>query len=319
MKFPFSLHGAFVMILGAALLLLGACGAATEPVAVSEEAAATPEQQAEAEEEATEEEEVSEATPIAESEQEGVPEMEGEAMTTDSGLQYIEETAGSGRQAVAGDKVFVHYTGMLEDGTKFDSSRDRGEPFDFVLGRGQVIPGWDEGIALMAVGGKGRLIIPSELAYGDRGAGGAIPPNATLTFDVELIDVQDGPPGAPAAATEFEEGDYTITDSGLKYVDMETGSGEAAKAGDQVLVHYTGWLEEGTKFDSSLDRGEPFPFGLGQSQVIPGWDEGVAGMMPGGKRQLVIPSDLAYGDRGAGGVIPPNATLVFEVELLEIQ
>lgn len=239
-------------------------------------------------------------------------------MTTESGLQYIEEVAGTGRAAEAGTKVSVHYTGMLEDGTVFDSSVQRGQPIDFMLGVGQVIPGWDEGIALMSTGGKARLIIPSELAYGPQGAGnGVIPPDATLTFDVELVDVQDGPPGAPAAPQEIAEGDYTTTDSGLKYYDMEEGSGDAAQDGQSVVVHYTGWLEDGTKFDSSLDRGEPFTFGLGQRQVISGWDEGVAGMKPGGQRQLVIPSDLGYGAAGAGGVIPPNATLIFEVELIE--
>lgn len=240
-------------------------------------------------------------------------------MTTASGLQYIEETAGTGRAAQAGDKVSVHYTGMLDDGTVFDSSQNRGEPIAFVLGRGQVIPGWDEGIAMMSVGGKARLIIPSELAYGEQGAGGVIPPNATLTFDVELVDVQDGPVGSPAAPTEIAADQFTVTDSGLQYHDMVEGSGDAAQAGQQVAVHYTGWLEDGAKFDSSLDRGDPFIFGLGQGQVISGWDEGVAGMKPGGKRQLVIPSELGYGERGAGGVIPPNATLIFEVELIEAQ
>ena len=243
--------------------------------------------------------------------------MGSSEMTTASGLQYIEEVAGTGREAEAGTKVSVHYTGMLDDGTVFDSSRNRGEPIQFVLGRGQVIPGWDEGIDLMAVGGKARLIIPSELGYGAAGAGGVIPPNATLTFDVELMDVQDGPVGSPAAPQEIDNDQFTVTASGLKYVDLAEGSGTAAKAGDQVVVHYTGWLTDGTKFDSSLDRDEPFVFPLGNGQVIPGWDEGVAGMKPGGKRQLQIPSDLAYGARGAGGVIPPNATLVFEVELLD--
>ena len=246
-------------------------------------------------------------------------EPKGEVMTTASGLQHIELSAGAGRQAQAGDKVSVHYTGRLEDGTVFDSSRERGEPIEFVLGVGQVIPGWDEGIALMAVGGSSQLVIPPELAYGAAGAGGVIPPNATLTFDVELVDVQDGPPGSPAAPTEFDESAFTTTESGLQYVDMQSGSGAAAKAGDQVSVHYTGWLTDSVKFDSSLDRGQPFSFALGQRQVIAGWDEGVAGMQPGGRRQLVIPSELGYGAAGAGGVIPPNATLIFEVELLEIR
>ncbi|MGH9361200.1 MAG: FKBP-type peptidyl-prolyl cis-trans isomerase [Thermoanaerobaculia bacterium] len=106
--------------------------------------------------------------------------------------------------------------------------------------------------------------------------------------------------------------------SGLRYVDLEPGEGEPAKAGDVVEVHYTGWLADGTKFDSSRDRKMPFRFRLGAGMVIKGWDEGVAGMKPGGKRKLMIPSELGYGQRGAGDVIPPGADLVFEVELLGI-
>jgi FKBP-type peptidyl-prolyl cis-trans isomerase FkpA len=113
------------------------------------------------------------------------------------------------------------------------------------------------------------------------------------------------------------------TPSGLQYVDLTVGNGDVAKAGDQVSVHYTGWLQnpdgsKGRKFDSSKDRGQPFQFALGQGQVIKGWDEGVQGMKVGGVRELIIPPALGYGQRGAGGVIPPNATLIFEVELLGV-
>jgi FKBP-type peptidyl-prolyl cis-trans isomerase len=106
--------------------------------------------------------------------------------------------------------------------------------------------------------------------------------------------------------------------SSLIIKDEVVGTGPAAKAGDTVTVDYTGWLTDGTKFDSSLDRNEPFSFELGAGQVIAGWDQGVAGMKVGGKRKLTIPPELGYGAQGAGGVIPPNATLVFEVELLQI-
>ena len=107
--------------------------------------------------------------------------------------------------------------------------------------------------------------------------------------------------------------------SGLQYVDLKEGTGEEAKAGNRVSVHYTGWLKDGKKFDSSLDRNQPFQFQLGAGMVIQGWDEGVAGMKVGGKRKLIIPPDLGYGKRGAGNVIPPDATLTFEVELLEVK
>jgi FKBP-type peptidyl-prolyl cis-trans isomerase FkpA len=109
------------------------------------------------------------------------------------------------------------------------------------------------------------------------------------------------------------------TKSGLKYEDLKVGDGAEAKAGDTVEVHYTGWLKDGKKFDSSVDRKEPFSFKLGAGRVIKGWDEGVAGMKVGGKRKLIIPPELGYGARGAGNVIPPNAELTFEVELLKIK
>jgi FKBP-type peptidyl-prolyl cis-trans isomerase FkpA len=108
------------------------------------------------------------------------------------------------------------------------------------------------------------------------------------------------------------------TPSGLQYDDLTVGNGAAAASGQYVTVHYTGWLTNGKKFDSSVDRGDPFGFNLGRGQVIAGWDEGVQGMQVGGKRKLTIPPELGYGQFGAGGVIPPNATLVFEVELLAV-
>ena len=115
--------------------------------------------------------------------------MANETVTTPTGLQYIDEKVGDGAAPQKGKRVTVHYTGTLTDGKKFDSSRDRGQPFKFVIGVGQVIAGWDEGVMSMKVGGKRKLIIPANLGYGARGAGGVIPPNAELHFDVELLGV----------------------------------------------------------------------------------------------------------------------------------
>ncbi|MEZ4708611.1 MAG: FKBP-type peptidyl-prolyl cis-trans isomerase [Caldilineaceae bacterium] len=305
------------------ILLLAACGTnAPTTEATSSQAgdqAATEQPAAEAESAEAEATPASDANAEADQPAEASAPFEkakGESTVTDSGLEIIVTEAGSGPKPEPGSVVVVHYTGMLEDGTVFDSSVTRGEPISFPLGQGRVIPGWDEGIALLNQGSKAQLIIPSELGYGAQGAGGVIPPNATLIFDVELVDVLAGSPANPA---EVAEADYTTTDSGLKYYDLEVGAGEAAKTGDVVVVNYTGWLTDGVKFDSSLDRGQPFSFPLGQSRVITGWDEGVTSMQPGGKRQLVIPAELAYGDQGAGGVIPPGATLIFDVELVEVR
>jgi len=126
---------------------------------------------------------------------------------------------------------------------------------------------------------------------------------------------------APAPSTGYADvpGDTVTTESGLKYIDIKVGEGKSPASGQMVQVHYTGWLTDGKKFDSSVDRGQPFSFQIGVGRVIKGWDEGVMTMKEGGKRRLIIPSELAYGERGAGGVIPPNATLVFDVDLLQVQ
>ena len=127
----------------------------------------------------------------------------------------------------------------------------------------------------------------------------------------------------PLGRVHAADNQVTEMPNGLKYTDTKIGDGATATPGNKVSVHYTGWLynngAKGAKFDSSVDRGQPFQFTLGAHQVIAGWDEGVAGMKVGGKRTLIIPPELGYGARGAGGVIPPNATLMFDVELLGVQ
>ncbi len=141
---------------------------------------------------------------------------------------------------------------------------------------------------------------------------------AVIAVTALLVTVVSGWAQDKKDDTKGDKPKEVKTDSGLKYTDVKEGTGAEAKKGDTVAVHYTGWLKDGTKFDSSVDRGQPFEFKLGVGRVIKGWDEGVAGMKVGGKRKLTIPADLAYGKRGFPPVIPADAELTFEVELLKV-
>lgn len=235
-------------------------------------------------------------------------------VTTTSGLKYADLTIGEGAVAITNSIVTTGYTVWIQAETPEYVARSKeSQPITFVIGRGdQVFPGWDEGVRNMKVGGKRYLLIPPGLAFGDQ-ATGNIPANSTLIMEIELLEVKE-----PVTQTKVSPEQYTTTESGLKFYDIVVGDGATPSQGQVVTVHYTGWLEDGTIFDSSVERGETFSFALGVGNVIPGWDEGVASMKVGGKRQLVIPADLAYGEQGSGGVIPPGATLIFEVELISV-
>ena len=244
---------------------------------------------------------------------------------TKSGLKYRVIKAGKDPKPTAQCKVKVHYRGWFPDkadptkGAEFDSSYKRGEPIEFPLNG--VIRGWTEGVQLVGKGGKLELEIPPELAYGQRGMPGAIPPNATLRFEIELLDFQAPPKPGPADADAPKE--FSKTESGLQYRILRKGKGKSPQASDTVTVHYRGWLpdkddpSQGEEFDSSYNRGETTTFPL--NGVIAGWTEGLQLVQEGGMIELHIPWKLAYGERGAPGAIPPRSDLRFLVELVEIQ
>ena len=223
---------------------------------------------------------------------------------------------GSGSPVGVGDFLIMDYVGVsYSTGLQFDASWDRGSPFPFELGAGRVIQGWDQGIVGMSVGGRRSLTIPPELAYGENGSGsGSIGPNETLVFVVDLIA------SVPANLEKPTEGLTSESTTELETNDIFEGSGAIVQPGNVVYIHYVGVsASTGEQFDSSWDRGRSEFIGYisGTGNVIQGLDEGLLGMQVGGRRTVVIPPDLAYGENGAGdGLIAPNETLIFTVDLL---
>ena len=236
-----------------------------------------------------------------------------------SDLVVTDIVPGDGAVAEAGDFAIMQYVGVsYSTGLEFDASWDRGQPFTFLLGQGQVIAGWDEGIVGMAAGGRRELVIPPDQAYGSSGSGsGSIGPDETLIFVVDLVGIVSG----AAVKPEVTVPESPATELGIE--DLVEGSGAEVEAGSIVWVHYVGASQStGEEFDASWNRGiDQFltPFPVGGGHVIPGWDEGLLGMKAGGRRELVIPPELAYGEAGAGGgVIAPNETLVFVIDLIAV-
>jgi hypothetical protein len=179
---------------------------------------------------------------------------------------------------------------------------------------------WKSMIALVVF-----AILPSAACSSYNESSGSTPDSAAAKPPITATPASQCPPATPVSASVPgapplpADAKSTTTPSGLQYVDVVQGTGAIAQAGQMATVHYTGWLPNGTKFDSSRDRGQPFSFPLGGGQVIKGWDEGVANMHVGGQRRLIVPPELGYGARGAGGAVPPCATLIFDVELLGVK
>ena len=241
----------------------------------------------------------------------GTPATADGFTTTATGLEYqITESLG-GENLKAGDIVEVHYRGKLATGEVFDESYERGSPIVVKIGIGAVIPGWDEGLQLCAVGDKAVMNIPSALGYGAQGGGDVIPPNADLVFDVEVVNKIELPFN--------DEGlEKQTTASGLAYTKVRETEGPIAVPGDYVLMHYTGTFEDGSVFDSSFDKGQPLPFQVGTGGVIAGWDEAATLLRKGEMARLYVPASLAYGEEGYPGAIPPNSDLIFDVLVVEV-
>ena len=255
-----------------------------------------------------------------------------EVVTLESGLQFMDDSLGTGREAKANDLVSIHFKGWMvpkdtaselfsdwsADQSKnmlsLGDSKMRNQPIKFILNSGSFIKGTDEGIVGMKTGGRRTMIIPSKLAYGEAGIG-FIPPNTDLKVVIELLEVKD------RVVAEMWKVDSTLfktTASGLKYAVISQGEGPAVEAGKVVTFHYSGYLQNGTMFDSSVERDEPIMFIVGQGQVVPGWDEGLQLLKKGDKARIIVPPQLGYGEMVLEK-IPVNSTLIFDTEVIDIK
>ena len=254
-----------------------------------------------------------------------------EVVTLESGLRFKDDSLGTGREAKVNDLVAIHFKGWMvpkdtvelfsdwsADQSKnmlsLGDSKMRNQPIKFILNSGSFIKGTDEGIVGMKTGGRRTMIIPAKLAYGDKGIG-FIPPNTDLKVIVELLEVKD------RVVAEMWKVDSTLfktTASGVKYAIISQGAGPAVEANKVVTVHYSGYLQDGKMFDSSVERDEPIMFVVGQGQVIPGWDEGMQLLKKGDKARFIIPPQLGYGEMPLEK-IPANSTLIFDTEVIDIK
>jgi peptidylprolyl isomerase len=237
--------------------------------------------------------------------------------TTGSGVEITEIAEGAGELPRRGDVLGVIYVASYVGGEEFDRYQDREEPYRFRLGMQQVLPGFDEGVTGMRVGGKRILRIPPRLAFESEGRPASVPANTWVRMEIELVEViPSPPPPEPWIDQGFE---MIATESGLQFVDFHVGHGDFPKMGATVVVRYSGFLDDGTLFDTTFFRGVPIAFELEKGRLIDGWLEGLLAMRVGGRRKLIVPPYLAYGEKGFRKAVPPNATLIFDIELLSVE
>ncbi|MFQ5512305.1 MAG: FKBP-type peptidyl-prolyl cis-trans isomerase [Candidatus Krumholzibacteriia bacterium] len=237
--------------------------------------------------------------------------------TTGSGLEIEQVAEGEGERPRPGDILGLIYVASYVDGGEFDRYQDREEPYRFRLGSQQVLPGLEEGVAGMRVGGKRILRIPPELAFENGERPSTVPADAWVRMEVELVDIIPSPPAPEPWSDEGFE--IMVTETGLQYVDFKVGEGDVPEMGNTIVVRYSGFLDDGTLFDTTYFRGVPIAFVLGEGGLVPGWLEGLLTMRVGGQRKLIIPPYLGYGEKGFKKRIPPNATLIFDIELLSVE
>jgi len=238
----------------------------------------------------------------------GIP-ADTEVKTTASGLQYSVLVAGKdGPHPKRGEKVKVHYTGWLTDGTKFDSSRDHGAPAEFTVG--QLVEGWNEALCMMTAGARWKLTIPAKLGYGEKGQPPVIPANATLVFDLELIEVQSLPEfQAPDPAAQKK------TDSGLKYEVLAAGTGDAPAADDVLELKYALWSTKGKLLDCSARSGNSLKMPCGDLPLA-FMKEAVPLLRKGARLRFEVPPDLCFGSKDQGPALPANSVTIWELELV---
>jgi len=245
-----------------------------------------------------------------------------EVFSATNGLRHIITKPGSGDMPEKGDKLTVNLLLKLADGKVVDDTRKNGRPLKGLpVGSPMRLKGLEQGLKGMKNGEQRTVVVPHELGFGAAGAGPEIPPYSTLIFELEIMDVQSDKKQINGIISklkkDYPKSELIATKTGLQYVVTKAGGGAKAGKGKKIKAHYTGKLLDGTEFDSSVKRGMPFEFVVGTGQVIKGWDEALSDMKKGEKRTLIIPSELAYGERGSPPKIPPSSTLVFEVELVD--
>lgn len=240
-----------------------------------------------------------------------------------NGLVTEDFRVGQGRAARIGSRLKLRYVGFLADGQVFDDAREEtGPPARLELLERPRVKGWGQGLQGIKAGTLRKIVVPAALAYGDRGDPASepdevsIPPGATLTYFVQVLEVR-APIPAPVPPSAYE-GPVLARKrhkNGLVVEDQRLGQGEAAAMGDQLELHYTGYLKDGSAFDTTTDGRAPFRVALGDKRMIDAWNQGLVGMKAGGLRTLRVPAKLGYGKR-APGKIPPHAPLVFRVQLI---